>query len=197
MSSYGFENLVRVMQQWGFVSFLLPFLLIFIVVFAILQKTKILGDKNKRLNASFSLVFSLFVVIPSVLGWYPASMDPVRLLAEALPQISIILIAIVMLLLIIGIFGGDAVWGSSSLSGWVAILAAIVVLWVFGAAAGWWVEWSWFTIAFGEDAVAIVIMLLIFAIIIWYVTKDDSKEKAAFGISKIGDEVSKLFGGKK
>jgi hypothetical protein len=43
-------------------NFLYPFLLIFFIVFAILEKTKILGDDKKSINAVVSLVIGLIFV---------------------------------------------------------------------------------------------------------------------------------------
>lgn len=45
-----------------FVQAILPFLLVFTVVFAILQKTKILGDGKKQIDAIVSLVIGLIVI---------------------------------------------------------------------------------------------------------------------------------------
>ena len=42
----GFTDLGYYLQKWGIVDFLVPFLLVFTIAFAILQKTKILGDKR-------------------------------------------------------------------------------------------------------------------------------------------------------
>ena len=45
-----------------FVEVILPFLLVFAVVFAILQKTKILGEGKKQIDAIVSLVIGLIVI---------------------------------------------------------------------------------------------------------------------------------------
>ena len=51
-----------------FTNIILPFLLIFTVVFAILDKTRILGEK-RDVNAIIALVFGLVVVgVPSAIG---------------------------------------------------------------------------------------------------------------------------------
>lgn len=196
--AYNLEGFIRIMESWGLSDVLLPFLLIFVIIFAMLQKTRVLGEDKKRFNAAVSLVIGLLVVIPHVLNLYPQNGDIVSIMNQALPQISIILVAVVMLLLLIGIFGGEAKWYGSSLSGWVAIVSAIVVIWVFGAAAGWWQGWNWFYRFFGADAVAIVIMLLVFAVIIWFVTKGEAKgEKVESGLGKIGGAFRDLFSGAK
>ncbi|VVB78640.1 Uncharacterised protein [uncultured archaeon] len=45
-----------------FVEYVLPFVLVFTLMFAILQKTKLLGDEAKRVNAIIGLVVGLLLV---------------------------------------------------------------------------------------------------------------------------------------
>ncbi len=45
-----------------FVEIILPFILVFVVIFAILQKTKILGEGKKQIDALVALVIGLLVV---------------------------------------------------------------------------------------------------------------------------------------
>lgn len=45
-----------------FVETILPFLLVFALVFAVLQKTKILGDGKKQIDAIIALVVGLLIV---------------------------------------------------------------------------------------------------------------------------------------
>ena len=180
--AYNLEYFLKLLESWGLMDVLLPFLLIFVVIFAILQKSRILGENARRFNAIVSLIISLIVVIPHVLGIYPPNGDIVTIMNTAIPQVSIIVVAIVMLLILVGIVGGERNWMGGSLSGWIAIAAFIAILYIFGAAAGWWTGWDWFHRFFGAEAVAIVIMLLVFAIIVWWITKGgETGDKAAAG----------------
>ena len=55
--------MVNILQKPIFTDFLYPFLLMFFLVFAVLQKTKLLGDnKSKQLDAFISLIISLIFV---------------------------------------------------------------------------------------------------------------------------------------
>jgi|TARA_Y100000310_G_scaffold345234_1_gene462975 hypothetical protein len=49
-------------QNWIFTKFALPFLLIFFIVFAILEKTKVFGDDKKQVNALIAFVIGLIFV---------------------------------------------------------------------------------------------------------------------------------------
>lgn len=195
--AYNLEEFVRTMDSWGLTDVMLPFLLIFVIIFALMAKTKILGEDKKKYNLIIALVIGLLVVIPHVLDSYPPGGDVVDIMNQALPQVSLIAVAVIMLMILIGLFGGEAKWMGSSLSGWVAIVAFIIVLTIFGGAAGWWGTWSWFGDFFGEETVAIIIMILIFAIIVWWITRGEGKETESNALASIGNAVGNLFGGAK
>lgn len=51
-----------ILQHWLLTDFVLPFLLIFAIIFALLEKSKILGDDKKQINAIIALVVGLIFV---------------------------------------------------------------------------------------------------------------------------------------
>ena len=191
--AYNLEQFLRNLESWGLTDVLLPFLLIFVVIYAVLTKTKVLGEGRNRFNAVVSLVISLMAVIPHVLRLYPAEADVVEIMNRAIPNISLIVVAIVMLLVVIGILGGERDWMGGSLSGWIAILAFIMVIVIFGSAAGWWRGWAWFTGFFGADAVAIVVMILVFAIIVWWITKGEEASDKGSSLANLGKSFQNFF----
>ena len=58
-----------ILQAEIFTRFILPFFLVFFVLFAILEKTKLFGEGKKQVNAMISFVAGLIFV--SVLYWIP------------------------------------------------------------------------------------------------------------------------------
>ena len=86
------------MNNWGLWDIMLPFILVFTVMFAMLQKTNVLGENKKNLNMAVSLVLGLSFVVPHVLRLYPAHADPVEIINKALPQVSVVVIAVMMLM---------------------------------------------------------------------------------------------------
>ncbi len=196
-NAYNLEEFIRILDSWGLTDVMLPFLLIFVVIFALMAKTRILGEDKKKYNLVVALVIALLVVIPHVLNYYPPNGDIVEIMNQSLPQVSLIAVAVIMLLILIGLFGGEAKWMGSSLSGWIAIVAFIIVLIIFGGAAGWWENWSWFYNFFGAESIAVIVMILIFAIIVWWITRGEGKEKEANALSQLGKWVGDMFGGKK
>jgi len=175
MALYELNNFIAAIESWGLTDVMLPFLLIFTLVFAVLQKTEILGKDKKNFNVVISLVVALTVIIPHVTGRYPMSYDPINIINSFLPAVSLVLIGVLMLFVLLGILGNDAEWFGKSASGMMAFLAIIVILWIFGASAGWWQGWNWFTSFFGEDAISLIIIILVFGIIIWFITKSDTQ----------------------
>lgn len=167
-----FEVFVDWLVDIGVVDVLLPFLLIFAIIFAIMDKAKILGEDKKNIHIVIALVISLLVVIPHVTDSYPSGADPIEIINSALPSVSLVLVAIIALLLLMGVFGVEV---ASVVGGWVAIFAIIAVVWIFGAAADWWGDWDWFRVTFGEDALAIAVVILVFALLIWWITAPEKK----------------------
>ena len=51
-----------IFQHFIFREFILPFLLVFVIVFAVLQKTKLLGDGKKQIDAIVAFVVGLIFV---------------------------------------------------------------------------------------------------------------------------------------
>ena len=124
-----FENIGYYLQAYGILDFLLPFVLVFTIVYAVMQKTKILGDK-KNFNVIIALVLGLLFVVPHITGSYPIGYDPVQVMNEALPSISLVAVAAIMLLLLMGIFGTDF---SKAAAPFIAIISMVFVGYIFGS----------------------------------------------------------------
>ncbi len=187
---YRFDNFAQLLDQWR-IEILLIFLLIFVIVYAILQKTKILGEGKKNLNVVVAMVVGLLVVVPSVTGRFPPNADPVKIISEALPSVSIVLVAIIFLLILIGVFGQEQVFLGLSMPGWVAFFSLITVVIIFGGAAGWWSGYLGQNLEniFGTESIAVVIMLLAFGLIIAWVTSEPKQGQGTLNL-----DFSKLFG---
>ena len=196
--AFRLEGFFRSLENWGFTDVMLPFLLIFVIVYAVLQKTRILGETKKNLNVVVAVVFALLVVIPHVTGRFPANADPVLIINEALPQVSIVLVAVIFLLILIGVFGQDYVFLGVTMPGWITLVSLVVIILIFGGAAGWWSGQFGNTLEnfFGTEGVAVFIMLLTFGIIIAWITSDSKEREDRTILNRMGMDFSKLFGKK-
>ena len=99
-----FSSLAHYFQSYGVMDFLLPFLLVFTIIFAVTAKLPLFKD-NKNFRVVIALVLGLVFVVPHITGDYPLGYDPVQVMNSALPSISLVSIAAVMLLLLMGLFG--------------------------------------------------------------------------------------------
>jgi len=178
-----FQDGIMQLEQLGIMDVIIPFILVFTIVFAVLQKTKILGaDKDgksrKNFNSVISLVMALAVIIPHVTGDYlDPRYDVVNIINQALPNISVILVAVIMMLLIIGVFGGEVNIAGSSLAGWAVIFAIAATVFVFGSAAQWFDLPNWASFLLDSQTQALIVVVLVFALIIWFITKEDKEKK--------------------
>ena len=193
------EGFIRTLDNWGLSDIMLPFLLVFVIIYAILQKTRILGEGKKNLNVIIALVVGLLVVIPHVTGRYSGYYDPVQIINESLPQVSIVLVAIIFLLILIGVFGQEQVFLGVSMPGWIAFFSFATIVVIFGGSAGWWDGTFNYYLerVLGEEAIAIAIMFLVFGLIIAWITSDSKEREDRTLINRVGVDFGKLFGGGK
>lgn len=177
MTYFDFRNMIYNLEGMGVFQILLPFLLVFTIIFAVLQKSKILGEK--KYDVIVSIVMGFLFILPSLMGYYPAGRDPVMIINQALPQVSLLVIAVVMVMILMGVFGFEFK-GDTSVPGFVAILSIIAVGTIFGYAAGWFgtgrpmlPDWLYFL----QDPQfqALIVTILVFGLVIYFITKDPTQ----------------------
>lgn len=198
-TNYYLADFFRSLETWGLTDVMLPFLLVFVLVFAVLEKTGIMGTDKRNLNVVVSLVLGLSVVIPHVTNYYPLNYDPVLIINRALPSVGILVVAIMALLILIGVFAHDKVFLGLTMPGWIAFGSILAIIFIFGSAAGWWTGGVLESLKnfFGEEAISIVIMLLVFGIIIAFITSEGEKGQKLASLKNFGLHFDNLFGGKK
>ena len=179
-----FETLVSYFQTFGVLDFILPFILVFTIVYAVLLKTKILGDK-KNFNIVIALILGLLFVVPHILGTYPLGYDPVAVLNETLPSISLVAVAAIMLLILLGIFGTEFLAPAKSI---VALVAVIFIVYIFGASLNLWrgpydIFYWWTT-----ETTELLLIILVFGLIVWFVTKEPGSHRS------LGDRIDDVSG---
>ena len=195
MATIGFESFIISLERVGFIDVLLPFLLVFTIIFAILEKTKILGEGKRNMNVGIAMIFALIVVIPHITGNFPAGYDPVQIINAALPSVSLVIIAIVSLMILVGVFAHDRLlWGMTA-PGWIGLVSIVIIAFIFGSAAGWWQVGflDWLDSIFGSDVIAVIIMILVFGVIIAFVTGGGEAEKKGGYLERAGLNLGELF----
>lgn len=196
--NFALEEFGRALERWGFIDVLLPFLLIFTIVFAVLEKSKILGEERRNMNSAIALIFALIIVIPHITGDLPAGFDPVLIINAALPQVGLVIVGIISLMILIGVFAHDKVTLGMSMPGWIGFFSIVAIIIIFGSAADWFAAGfdDWLERIFGSDALAIFIMLVVFGVIISFVTGGEGEREKLAGFKRLGMDFSRMFGGK-
>jgi hypothetical protein len=182
----GFAQLGYYFQTYGVMDFLLPFLLVFTIVFAVMQKTKILGEK-KNFNVIIALAIALMFVVPHVIGTYPLGYDPVQVMNESLPSIALVVVASIMLLILMGVFGTDF---SKSAAPIIAIGAIAFVFYIFGSALTIWTGPSEIFYWWTSEVTELMLIILVFGLVVWFIVKEPGKGTAGTDMMK---SVGKLF----
>ena len=195
-----FRGMILNLYNMGVLDVLLPFILIFTLVFAVLQKTKILGkDKDdkprKNFNVIIALVMALGVVIPHVTGAYMYGLDVVEVINRAIPNIALLVVGIVMLLLVTGVFGNPLDTSKSYLGSGFIIVSIILVGLIFAVAAGWIRQGyipRWLYFLYDPQFQALAVTIIVFAVIIHFITKEDKDPKQKSGIKEFMEEFNKM-----
>jgi hypothetical protein len=167
-------------QQLGLTDVILPFLIVFALLFGVLQKVAIFHEKkdnkvipNKKINAIIALAIGLLVVIPHVTGGYPGGVDVVDLMNRFLPQSTFVVLVVVMVLLLLGVVGTHIPSPVTWLAGLAAVGALVFV--VINAVSPYQLP-LWLQFLDDPAFQALVILLLVFGLIVWFVTKPEGKK---------------------
>jgi len=148
-----------------FIDFILPFVLVFTLVFAILQKTQLLGDDKKQVDALIGLVVGLFLIA------FPGPRSIVVLLMPFL-AVSIVILLVFMLLygFILGKKDGDILGPAWKIT-FGAILALALVTFLLVITGYWGLVYGFFFEGAYRQVWANVIMIVAIAAAIFAVLK--------------------------
>lgn len=171
-------------DRLGVFSVLLPFVLVFTIVYAILEKTKIYGLEKvkvsgettevtrKNLNAMTAFVVAFFVI---------ASAQLVAIINQTLANSVLILVLILCFLMLVGAFhSGKEEFSLDKYPFWknmFMILVFIAIILIFLNAAGVLGMWYSYLIAHWDSTVVSSIGLIVIIIVFMvYVTHDRSEK---------------------
>ena len=187
-------GVIEFFQRLGVYDVILPFLLVFTIVFAILEKTKVFGVEKvgkeviprKNLNAMASFVIAFLVVASSKL---------VETITQVSSQMVILLLLVVFFLLLVGTFFGKEELEKEGVKlekGWrilFMVFMLIGIIFIFLDALklktgetwlGWFVRWI--SESYTSTSVAsIILMIIVIGVIIWIVRKPKEGTKPAGG----------------
>ncbi len=149
-----FSEVFAQWEQIGIFSHVLPFLLIFALVFGILTKVKLFKE-NKAINAIIALVVGLMAIQFGFVSVF---------FANIFPRVGVALIAILAFFIVIGLFTDETHptinWILLGIS---AVVFVIVIVQTGGALgyswSAWWSE-SWPTVMIVGIVIALVVAVI-------------------------------------
>jgi hypothetical protein len=180
------NNLGYVLQYYGIQDVLIPFILVFTITFAVLQKIDLFGSKGKRFNVVIALALGLGVIIPHLVRW--EQYDVVNVINTSLPNIALFLVAIIMLLVMIGTVGGKTDENSwfASIIGFVSIFA---VIYIFGMSMGWFTTPYFWNYYVSNEMQTLLVVILVFGAIVYFITNEGTSPAS----SNAADFLKKFF----
>jgi hypothetical protein len=178
-----FRNVIEFFDEIGIYDVILPFLLVFTIVFAILEKTKVFGTDTidnvkytkKNLNSLTAFVISFLVVASSKL---------VETITKISSQVVVLLLLSVFFLLLVGSFFKEG--EPTILEGkWKLFFMGIMFIGLVGIFLHSietedgtpWLEWGWeeLTSNWSSTSVASVLLMIVVIGFMFYVVGGDSK----------------------
>ncbi len=168
-----FRGVIVFFDKIGIYDVVLPFLLVFTIVFAILEKTRILGTieiegtkySKKNLNAIVGFVTSFLVV---------ASARLVSVINEAIANTVLLLLLVVLFLLLVGVFFKEEE-GVFLEGNWRILFMTIMfigIVLIFLQALDWLKPfWDFLRDHWETQWVASLILLIVIVLFIYYITK--------------------------
>ena len=178
-----FRQVIEFFDTIGMFDVVLPFLLVFTIVFAILEKTKVLGTEDidgkkytkKNLNAIASFVIAFLVI---------AAKELVQIINETVANAVIVLFFSVLFLLLVGSFHkeGEPIFLQG---GWKIVFMIIVFLSIIGIFLNaiktsdgrtWLQRIGDFTTAGSDELAGSVVLLAIVVLFVVYAVKEPAKE---------------------
>ena len=96
------ENVLNLLTAFGFFKVVLPFLLVYAIIYGVLLKTQVLGKSGDAWTKSTSAIVALATAF-FVIGYSPV----VKALAQVIPQAAFVLVVALLLLMLMSMFGID------------------------------------------------------------------------------------------
>ncbi len=169
-----FRSVLTFLQELGVYDVLLPFLLVFTIMFAILEKTKILGTEKidgkeytkKNINAMVAFVAGFLVI---------ASTQLVSVINETVANVVLVLVLAISFLLLVGVFYGSEEFTLKNSPNWLKffmVLMFIGVVVIFLNAMGWLGSIFGFFSLWNSEWVASLVMVLVILGFMWFVTNE-------------------------
>jgi hypothetical protein len=184
-----FRGVLEFFYALGVYDVILPFLLIFSIMFAVLEKTRVFGTEDmpdgkgkstrKNINSIVAFVVAFLVIASSkMVGW----------INTALPRIVLLVLVSICFLLLIGTFFSEkeevylekGPWRTFFMilmfAGVVLIFAGVITV---GDTDTTWLDWIYDKLVnhFNDISVSAIVMLIVVIGLMYFITKEPKGEK--------------------
>ena len=181
-----FRGTIDFFGRLGIYDVILPFLLVFTIVFAILEKTKVFGLEEiegkkypkKNLDAMVAFVIAFFVVASSKL---------VEIITQVSSQVVIFLLLSILFLILVGSFHKEEEEGFFLKGGWNTTFMLIMFIGIVGIFLNaiktedgqTWLSWimDFISTKWNTDWVASLILIGVIIGFMWYVMGGSGPKK--------------------
>jgi len=142
-----------------FVETILPFLLIFTIVFAVLQKSKIFGDGTKQINAIVALVFGLLAI---------AFAQATGIIIQLVPFLAVSLVIILVFMILVGTFSkpGEGMFSEKWKTWMMGVILLAVIIAVTYITGVWKTIYEWLIVSESSIIINIVFAIIIIVAIV-------------------------------
>ncbi len=171
-------NAITFLDSIGFFDVVLPFLLVFTLVYGILEKTKLLGTEDrkpkKNLNAMVAFTIAFFVV---------AASNIVTAIKTSLPWVMLILVIFISLLLLTGIFAKDEEFDLFTkypkFKNWILVFVVLAVVAIFLSAFNYLQPLlNYVQGGAGSNVGSALVLLLVVGAAMWYIVSNNATEES-------------------
>ncbi|MBN1544966.1 hypothetical protein JW898_05915 [Candidatus Woesearchaeota archaeon] len=175
-----FRGVLEFFVRLGIYDVVLPFLLVFTIVFAIMEKSKVFGTEKtshgeftrKNLNAMVAFVVAFLVVASSRL---------VAVINETMANMVLLLIMSVCFLILIGSFMKETREGVFLQGGWATFFMIIMfvgIVLIFTNALGWLEPaWNWLLQHYDSTVVASILLVAAMVGFVYWIIKEPKREE--------------------
>ena len=178
------RGVIDFFDKLGIYDVLLPFLLVFTIVFAIVEKTKVFGTEQiggntvtkKNLNSMAAFVMAFLVV---------ASSQLVEVITKVSSHMVVLLMLSVLFLILVGSFykEGEGVFLEKNWKNLFMVIMFVGIVLIFLNAltndnGDTWLEWfyDYMNTNWGSTGVASIILILVIVLVMYWLTKTDTKK---------------------
>ena len=192
-----YQSAIALLYQWGLRDLLIPFALIFTLVFALMQKIKIFkvvgkDEADKKISTVIALGFALAALIPHFTG---RGFDVVKFMNEFLPNSFVRLFLVLLFLALIGTVSKVKKPGEHPLIGIIALIAVFTLV-IILLQATQQISYPFLHFLNDPNTQAILIVGLVFVLVIWYISKKPTAPGTPVEyFTKFKEQLQKLFGG--